>query len=167
MIARGAAQWIFTSFTLFILIIIMLVYNRFYGVSADAVEITLGTIFLVISGIIFLILTIFFLIFFRDPAREPPSNGITAPADGTIKSIETEKFDGKHYKRIVTFMNVNNVHVNRIPLDGRIISITRKEGGYLPAYKPESKKNNQVETILETKIGKVSITQIVGIFARR
>ena len=146
---------------------IMLVYNRYYGVSTDAVEITLGTMFLVIAGFIFLILTLFFFVFFRDPERQPPAEGITAPADGIIKSIETEKYEGKQYNRIVTFMNINNVHVNRVPIDGKIISITRREGGYLPAYKPESKKNNQVETVLETEIGRVSIIQIVGIFARR
>jgi phosphatidylserine decarboxylase len=128
---------------------------------------TIGVWLLEISSVLFLAMTIFFMVFFRDPDRTPPGNGITAPADGLIKSVTTEKYDGKKYYRIVTFMNIHNVHVNRIPLDGVVVEIERKKGGYLPAYKSESSRNNQVKTVLKTKIGMVTIVQIVGIFARR
>jgi len=96
-----------------------------------------------------------------------PAGGIAAPADGVAKDIRDEELDGRSYKRIVTFMNVHNVHVNRVPLDGSVERITRHKGKFLPAYKAESIHNQQVETVLKTRIGTVKIFQITGVFARR
>lgn len=167
MIASGTVHWIVTSFVLFILTLVFLILNIMETTDIRGIEQRISFILFLILSVKFLILTIFLLVFFRDPARTHPGNGIVAPADGIIKEIKDEKLDGRRYQRIITFMNVHNVHVNRIPIDGKIISIERKQGGFLPAYRSGASNNNQVITTLKTDIGLVKIIQIVGVFAKR
>jgi phosphatidylserine decarboxylase len=64
-------------------------------------------------------------------------------------------------------MNIYNVHVNRIPLDGTVKDIVHIHGIHLPAFKKESEKNERVITTIETKIGTIKIIQIAGTIARR
>jgi len=165
MFAKGSLKWILFSLFLTAFSYLTLVITVRYPTSKN-LEFSAGVILLGFSVFIFMWLTVFFTIFFQDPERKP-SEGICAPADGIIKDLKREKLDGKKYYRIVTFMNLQNVHVNRIPIDGKIVTIERKSGKYLPAYKEESIHNHQVVTTLETKIGIVKIIQIAGIFARR
>ena len=165
MFAKGSAKWIlFSAFMAAFSYITLVIIIR--NPTAKDTEFATGVILLGLSTAIFGVLTAFFIIFFQDPERVV-SEGICAAADGIIKDLKKEKLDGKKYYRIVTFMNVQNVHVNRIPIDGKIISIEHKSGKYLPAYKEESIHNKQVETTLKTEIGLVKVIQITGIFARR
>ncbi|MDI6917503.1 MAG: phosphatidylserine decarboxylase [Thermoplasmatales archaeon] len=110
---------------------------------------------------IFFIITIFFLFFFRDPKRII-GDGVVAPADGKIMRIEENDSI-----KVSTFMNLHNVHVNRAPLDGKIISIEHVSGRHAPAYKKESDSNEKVVIEMDTETGSVKIVQIAGIFARR
>ncbi len=64
-------------------------------------------------------------------------------------------------------MNIYNVHVNRIPLDGTVKDIVHIHGIHLPAFKKESEKNERVISTIDTKIGTVKIIQIAGTIARR
>ena len=64
-------------------------------------------------------------------------------------------------------MNIHNVHINRMPLDGVIEEINHYTGAHIPAFKKESDKNERVELLLKTKIGKIKIIQIAGTLARR
>ncbi len=105
---------------------------------------------------------VFFLIFFRDPERTI-AQGIIAPADGQIRDIKQEK----NQVLISTFMEVNNVHVNRMPLDGRITKMTHFPGYHLRAWKKESDLNERVVIIIETKIGEITVVQLAGLIARR
>jgi phosphatidylserine decarboxylase len=105
---------------------------------------------------------VFFLIFFRDPERTI-GDEIIAPADGKIRDIKQEK----DQYLISTFMEVNNVHVNRMPIDGRIIKMTHFPGYHLRAWKKESDLNERVITTIETAIGKVTVVQLAGLIARR
>jgi phosphatidylserine decarboxylase len=105
---------------------------------------------------------IFFLIFFRDPERKI-GEGITAPADGKIRDIKQEK----DQYLISTFMEVNNVHVNRMPIDGRIIQMSHFPGYHLRAWKKESDLNERVVITIETAIGDVKVVQLAGLIARR
>ena len=105
---------------------------------------------------------IFFLIFFRDPERKI-GDGIIAPADGKIRDIKQEK--DKYL--ISTFMEVNNVHVNRMPIDGRIIKMTHFPGYHLRAWKKESDLNERVVITIETAIGEIMVVQLAGLIARR
>ena len=106
-------------------------------------------------GIAFLVL----LVFFRDPERRP-GRGIVSPADGRV--LEADEAG-----RLVVFMGLSNVHVNRAPLDGRIAAMMHTRGGHAPAYRPEARQNERVETVLETAIGPVKLVQVAGTIARR
>jgi len=105
---------------------------------------------------------VFFLIFFRDPERTI-APGVIAPADGEIRDIKQE--DNQYL--ISTFMEVNNVHVNRMPLDGHIKTMTHFPGYHLRAWKKESDLNERVKITMETAIGEVTVVQLAGLIARR
>jgi phosphatidylserine decarboxylase len=105
---------------------------------------------------------IFFLIFFRDPERTI-APGVVAPADGQIRDIKEEK----NQVLISTFMEVNNVHVNRMPLDGRITKMTHFPGYHLRAWKKESDLNERVIIKVDTAVGEVTVVQLAGLIARR
>ena len=108
-------------------------------------------------------LSLFFLVFFRDPERDIPGKGIVSPADGVVSIVD--EIDGN--KRVAVFMNVHNVHVNRAPFQGKVLSIRHIDGGYLPAYRKDSDRNERVYTELETDIGRFTIVQIAGALVRR
>ena len=128
-IAQSSWSWILTPFSAGIFFVILLII--FNGVP--------GSIFLLISVFSFLI-TSFFLLFFRDPKRDT-GKGVVAPADGRIREISSiNDKDVGACTNISTFMNVYNVHVNRMPLDGVIKDVVHFPGTYLPAFKKESEK---------------------------
>ena len=155
-IAQGSLSWILSPFVLGILFLIL-----FFTLTES-----LSNIFLFIS-VILLLLTGFFLLFFRDPERNIGKD-VVAPADGRIREISNAKDEliGEVTK-ISTFMNVYNVHVNRMPLDGVIKDIVHHSGFHLPAFKKESEKNERVITTIDTNIGTIKVIQIAGTLARR
>ena len=70
--------------------------------------------------------------------------------------FEIIKIKDKHVgdsTKISTFMNIHNVHVNRMPLDGEIKDIAHYKGAHIPAFKKESEKNERVVLLIDTKIG--------------
>lgn len=120
-----------------------------------------------IIAVVLLVLTGYFVYFFRDPQRTPPNdpNAIVAPADGHILVVE-QLPDGR--TQIDTFLSVWDVHVNRAPLSGRVLSSEYRPGKFFAAMKPEAGKHNERQDIaLETPLGIVRFAQIAGILARR
>lgn len=120
--------------------------------------------------LLFLSLTILFLIFFRDPERDIPiEDGIVVSgADGKIVEISEEEFEGEIYKKVSVFMNIFNVHVNRAPVDGEVISVVHKPGKFLAADKKESSFQNEQNIIaIQSKYGKIIVKQVAGFIARR
>lgn len=111
-------------------------------------------------GLLFLLLPIFTLYFFRDPERKS-SEGIVSPADGKVISVDEEK------KELVIFMGLSDVHVNRVPCSGVIKETEHMEGKHAPAYSEKASRNEKNKIVLETQHGSVHIYQIAGIFARR
>ncbi len=107
-------------------------------------------------------LTTFLLIFFRDPERSP-GEGIVSAADGRVRAVERA---GDRW-RISVFMNVTNVHVNRLPLDGEVQTIEASGTGFRPAYLAAADRNVQRRYMLRTALGPVEIVQITGVVARR
>jgi len=128
-------------------------------------------IFPILGGMLSLLLA-FSLNFFRDPDRKVPDvkNIIVAPSDGKITEI-TKVDDpevGKNSTLISTFLNVFDVHANRVPIDGKVISVERKSGQFVSAYRHDAVDvNEQVTTVLSTLLGAVKVKQIAGIIARR
>lgn len=124
--------------------------------------------FLTILLAVFFIFLILLCIFFRDPDRMIGSGEVVAVADGKIQSITSLKDeDVGSCVRVVTFMNIYDVHVNRMPLTGTISKMQRHSGGHRPAFSKESEYNERVELLVKTDIGIVKIVQIAGAFARR
>ncbi len=121
-------------------------------------------------GIVILIFTINF---FRDPDRTPPKrdDAVISPADGKVlivKKINATKFvDGEAWQ-ISIFMSPLNVHVNRIPIDGKVEYLKYIEGEYLVAYHVKADERNERSEIgISSKYGKVFFTQVAGAVARR
>ncbi len=111
--------------------------------------------------IIGLMLTLFFLIFFRDPERTPAGDedDVISPADGRVISINNGMLS--------IFMNIHNVHVNRAPLAGAVTQIDYKPGGYIPAFNKDSQVNERNHVVINTDYGVLELTQIAGILTRR
>jgi phosphatidylserine decarboxylase len=105
---------------------------------------------------------LFLAYFFRDPARTP-GDGIVSPADGKVLAAGP---DGER-TRIAVFMNVTDVHVNRVPLDGTITRIADGGEGFRPAFHPDAVHNVWRSYTMDTSIGDVEVVQMTGVVARR
>ncbi len=115
-----------------------------------------------------LALLLFMLNFFRDPERDTPvGDGLfIAPADGKVIRAETME-DG--HQRIDIFMNVFNVHVNRVPMGGRITHMQYVPGKFVNAsfdHATEENERNRFEMVCDNG-DKIAFTQISGLVARR
>jgi phosphatidylserine decarboxylase len=91
-----------------------------------------------IAVLLAILTTLFAVQFFRDPERTPPNeeNIVVSPADGKvvlIQDVENERFGGKA-KLVSIFMSPFNVHVNRNPISGKVISLRYVEGQYIAAF---------------------------------
>ncbi len=122
----------------------------------------------VVCGLLFLFVTYFF----RDPEREIPSdpNVIVSPADGKVVAIVQEKdpFMGKTFTRISIFLSVFNVHVNRMPLAGRIEKKRYNHGKFLAAFNHKASLDNEQSILLiKSANTEVVVKQIAGLIARR
>ncbi|MBZ4643516.1 MAG: phosphatidylserine decarboxylase [Deferribacteraceae bacterium] len=113
---------------------------------------------------------VFFLVFFRDPERTVPpfENIAVSAADGKVVEIKDELVDGVTYKKVSVFMNVFNVHVNRMPVTGTVVKVEHRPGKFLAADKPESSIENEQNLIyVESKYGNMIFKQVAGLVARR
>ena len=117
------------------------------------------------------LLALFSLYFFRDPQRIPPNNdGFLSPGDGkVVQIIDVEDAEIGKAKQISIFLSVFNVHSQRVPLSGKVISKTYNSGKFLAAFNHKaSLDNEQTVVMFETESGKMyKIKQIAGFIARR
>ena len=125
-------------------------------------------------GLVLLLLTLFVLWFFRNPQRETPEKEtlVTSPADGRVIRIEeavSEEQPGKTFLKVSIFMNIFNVHVNRIPYSGRVRFIRYRPGKFLSANLDKASALNERNTVMvQTDDGREIMTvQIAGLIARR
>lgn len=128
-------------------------------------------------GIVGLILTIWCAYFFRDPERVTPTKQglVTSPADGVIQSVvqaipprELELGDDLR-TRISIFMNIFDVHVNRIPVTGTIVRQVYTPGKFLNASLEKASEDNERHAVL-LKSGsgrEYAFVQVAGLIARR
>lgn len=128
--------------------------------------------------------------FLRDPERTTPSgNFLIAPADGRIIDIvEIDPgsmplaIDKGLFGRIQTitadlgsapctlvsiFMSPLDVHIQRMPIDGKVIGVAHKNGRFRVTNSLRAIDNERTETLIETSIGKVKVIQIAGFLVRR
>jgi phosphatidylserine decarboxylase len=124
-------------------------------------------------SLLFLILVLYTLFFFRDPDRNIPAdrNAVLAAADGTVQDIseveETEVLKTK-MRRVGIFLSIFDVHTNRAPIDGRIIYRQHHEGLFLDARSPDcSEKNEAMTWGFENPRATLVVRQLTGAIARR
>jgi phosphatidylserine decarboxylase len=153
------------------------------GVTILVFTMILGAAFLLwlswsnfISGVLLLFAAgvwVLILFFFRDPNRavvgEPGL--VVSVGDGEIVEIIRERED-QYLKaeviRVSQFLSITDVHVQRIPLAGRIALVRHQPGRFLQAFRPEaSDVNENVAMIIESAYGRILVKQIAGILARR
>jgi len=124
-------------------------------------------------SLVFLILIIYTLAFFRDPDRLVPvdPNAVVAAADGTVTEIaeveETEILKTKT-RRVGIFLSIFDVHTNRAPIDGRIIYREHRRGLCLDARRSDcSQKNEAMTWAFENSRATIVVRQLTGAIARR
>ena len=123
---------------------------------------------------LFVPLAIFVIAFFRDPEREIPADksAIVSPADGKVIKVEKIK-DDKFLKtdalRICIFMNVFNVHVNRVPASGRVVDVIYNPGKFFNASLDKASVHNEQNAVIMEGPGgrRFAFNQIAGLIARR
>jgi phosphatidylserine decarboxylase len=133
-----------------------------------------GIMGLYYGGAFLSVLTLFFAYFFRDPEREIPGgeNDIVSPGDGHVVSIVEEDetyFINGQAKRISIFLSVFDVHVNRIPIGGKVDFLKYKPGSFKAAFKEDASSINEQSIIgITSQSGKrILFKQIAGLIARR
>lgn len=122
----------------------------------------------------FFVVMLFITWFFRNPERQVHGEDrcVISPADGKVIKVEevfiAEPIRGE-FKEISIFMNIFDVHVNRIPYSGVIKMIRYKKGRFSPAnLNKASSLNEQNALLIETDKGRQIMTvQIAGLIARR
>ena len=128
-------------------------------------------------GWVGILLTLWCIYFFRDPERLTPTREglIISPADGTVHVIDDAvpppelKMGDQPRPRIAIFMNALNVHVNRIPCEGKISTISYRPGKYLNASHDKASTDNERNSVrLTLDDGQdIAFVQIAGLIARR
>jgi phosphatidylserine decarboxylase len=124
-------------------------------------------------GITLLVLTTFFLFFFRDPERTivAADNVALSPADGRVMVAGpsvTQAFPPDRWQQISIFLSPMDVHVNRLPVGGRVTSVKYHPGRFLPAYRSDAGELNEYTEVTIDRGGQtVVVRQIVGVLARR
>ncbi|HMV58342.1 MAG TPA: phosphatidylserine decarboxylase, partial [Nitrospira sp.] len=108
--------------------------------------------------------------FFRNPSRTIPQqpNVVVSSGDGKVIAIE-EEFEPRYLKeksiRVTVFLNVFDVHVNRMPCAGTVEGVSYQPGQFLVASKPEATLHNEQNAVmLKTESGaKVLCVQVAGL----
>lgn len=150
-------------------------YNIIIVTAVVVALLSLVSSFLGTIGFIFLLLCFYF---FRDPKRFTPDNEdvIVAPADGVVDAIESvcpplelDMDENIKWTRVSIFLSVFNVHIQRIPFDGKITKLHYREGTFLNVSVDKYSKDNERQScVLETKNGlQIPLVQIAGLIARR
>jgi phosphatidylserine decarboxylase len=131
----------------------------------------LGMTYLTLLG---LLVTFCFCGFFRDPDRVIPNqpDAIVSPADGKVISVgpvDGTSFCEGSCQKISIFMSVFNVHVNRVPFDGKVKRVGYYPGKFFSANLDKASLQNEHNAVfLETAEGKQFCTvQVAGLIARR
>jgi phosphatidylserine decarboxylase len=124
-------------------------------------------------GAILALLSTFFLFFFRDPERaiSAPDSAVLSPADGRVMVAGAptgQAFPPGTWQQISIFLSPMDVHVNRMPVGGRVLRVVYHPGRFLPAYKENvGDLNEYTEVTLDHGGQTVVVRQIVGVLARR
>jgi len=120
------------------------------------------------------VLAIFIVRFFQNPLRPVPpldADQVLSPADGTVVVIEevdeTEFFEDRRIQMSI-FMSPLDVHLNRVPISGKVTYYKYHPGRYLVAWHPKASSDNEMATmVIKQEKHELLIRQIAGAMARR
>jgi phosphatidylserine decarboxylase len=127
-------------------------------------------------GWIAFVATLWCVYFFRDPARVTPIRAdlVVAPADGRVCFVGRAVppadlgFGGAPMARISIFMSVFDCHVNRSPVEGRVVRVSYRPGLFLNADLDKASEDNERNgLVIESAAGLIGVVQIAGLIARR
>jgi phosphatidylserine decarboxylase len=125
-------------------------------------------------GLALLVVTLAVASFFRDPERVVPrGDHVVSPADGRVVAVDreaqAETVSGETFQRVAIFMSPANVHVNRVPSSGEVVSVKHTAGRFLAAYDERSSmENERNEVVLRDPRGRLTVlVQVAGLLARR
>lgn len=122
------------------------------------------------------VLTVWCVLFFRDPPRVTPVRDglVIAPADGVVCSVGAFMpppelgLGATPMARVSIFMSVFDCHINRAPVAGRIVKIAYKPGVFVNADLDKASEDNERNgVVIETAAGRFGVVQIAGLVARR
>ena len=133
------------------------------------------------AALAFAPVTIWCIAFFRDPERTPPAGDhrLVSPADGKLLPIveavppEELGLGPAPRRRLSIFMDVFNVHVNRMPLSGTVIALAYRPGKFVNASFDKASVHNERMSLRLRPLGStvpeddIVVVQIAGLVARR
>ena len=129
-----------------------------------------------VSWIVFgvcLVMMLFIISFFRSPKRNctVAHHQVICPADGKVvvieETMETEYFKDKRLQ-VSIFMSPANVHINRIPMSGKVEYSQYHKGKYLVAWSPKSSTENERHSVvIKSDSAEILVKQIAGALAKR
>lgn len=127
-----------------------------------------------VVGIALGLATLAIAAFFRDPERHiPVGEGlIVSPADGRVVSIAEVQSDASFSDpatRVSIFLSPLDVHINRMPVAGRIDEVQYQAGKFLAAYKDEASQRNERNAlkVVDSEGRSLGVVQVAGVLARR
>jgi phosphatidylserine decarboxylase len=142
-------------------------------VTAGVVTIFLAFIPWKIPAVISCLITLFIVYFFRNPHRSIPDdeNAVVSPADGVVIYLgpSREEHIGMEMTKISIFMSVFNVHVNRVPISGKVVEAFYNKGRFLDVRDERATfENERSGLILQHPRGSIiAVVQVAGLIARR
>jgi phosphatidylserine decarboxylase len=144
-------------------------YLALTGAAALAATLVVG----VVWSLPLWIVALFVLQFFRDPARAVVASetGVVSPADGRIVAVMpvNDPWLQRPAIKISVFMNVFNVHSNRSPVDGEVLSVDYRPGLFVNADLDKASEHNERNAICvrTTRGYEITCVQVAGLIARR
>ena len=143
-----------------------------FGAPLLLVSAALGILGFTAAACVFLGVAVFVGAFFRNPDRLIPGDEdtVVSPADGRVIEVgEIEDATGEKVLRIGIFLSVFNVHVNRMPIAGKVVAVERGGDSYLAAFNRDAESQNvRCSLSMEGRDGvRFTVTQITGLIARR
>jgi phosphatidylserine decarboxylase len=126
------------------------------------------------AGIVLATVSLLVLLFFRDPRRRYDGSAgvVLAPAEGLVTAVEPvvdSEIGPGSYTRVVTFLSVFDVHVQRCPVDGEVVFSGLLRGKKLAAFRADvGDKNERYTNVFQRPNGdRIGVRQLAGLLARR
>jgi len=141
--------------------------------AALAAALLVGSLWSWALAVPLFVVAAFFLFFFRDPDRDVTDmpHAVISPADGRVMvagAMTGQQAPVGSWQQISIFLSPMDVHVNRMPITGRVTKVQYHPGRFLPAYKAEAGDLNEYTEVWIDHHGQpIVLRQIVGILARR